>query len=85
MTSRVERHERGRKCERSCRTLDHYHTRHFGWCIKLHGHVCEEVREDGEGVRLMAQRESPRLMSAIIENNQVILIARNTKYMRGHR
>jgi hypothetical protein len=49
---------------------------------KLCGHGSKEVREGGESVRLMAQRESPRVMSAIIENNQVILIARNIEYRR---
>ena len=50
---------------------------------KLRGHESEEVREGGEGVGLMTQRKGPRVMSAIIENNQVVLISRNTEYRRG--
>ena len=50
---------------------------------KLRGYVSGKVREGGEGVGLMAQRKGPRVMSAIIENNQVVLISRNTEYRRG--
>jgi hypothetical protein len=32
---------------------------------KLHGHKGEEVGEGGEGVRLLAQRKSPRVVGAI--------------------
>jgi hypothetical protein len=49
---------------------------------KLRGHVSEEVREGGEGVRLMKQRKGPRVMSAFIEKNQVVLISKNTEYRR---
>jgi hypothetical protein len=38
---------------------------------------------EGEGVILMVQWKGPHVMSAIIKNNQVILISRNTEYMRG--
>jgi hypothetical protein len=50
---------------------------------KLRGHISEKVRERGERVRLMAQRKGPRVMSTIIQNNQIVLISRNTGYKRS--
>jgi hypothetical protein len=49
---------------------------------KLRGHVSIEVR-GWRRCQTLAQRKGPRVMSAIIENNQVILITKNTKYKRG--
>jgi hypothetical protein len=45
---------------------------------KLCGHKCKEVGEGGEGVGLLAQRESPRVVGAVIEDYQVILVTRDT-------
>ena len=39
-------------------------------------------RRVGEGLRLGAQRESPRVMRKIINNDQVIFISRHAEYMR---
>jgi hypothetical protein len=50
---------------------------------KLCGHMGEEVRECGEGIILMVQRRGPRVVSAIIEDDQVILITRDTKNRGG--
>ena len=36
-----------------------------------------------EGLKLGAQRECPRVMRKIINNDQVIFISRNAEYMRG--
>ena len=49
---------------------------------ELCGHPGKEVEEGGEGLRLGAQRESPRVMRKIINNDQVIFVARNAEYMR---
>jgi hypothetical protein len=45
---------------------------------KLHGHKGEEVGESGEGVRLLAHRKSPRVVGAVIEDDQLILVTRDT-------
>jgi len=50
---------------------------------ELRGHPSEEARERGKRVRLQAQRKSPRVMSAIIKNHQVIFIARDAQDRRG--
>jgi hypothetical protein len=50
---------------------------------KLRGHKSKKVRERGECVKLMAQQKGPRVMSTIIQNNQIILISRNTGYRRS--
>jgi hypothetical protein len=50
---------------------------------ELRGHISEKVRERGERVRLMAQRKGPRVISTIIQNNQIIFISRNTGYRRS--
>ena len=49
---------------------------------ELSGHPDKEVEEGGESLRLGAQRESPRVMRKIINNDQVIFVARHAKYMR---
>jgi len=49
---------------------------------ELSGHPGKEVEEGGEGLRLGAQRESPRVMRKIINNDQVISIARHAEYRR---
>jgi hypothetical protein len=51
--------------------------------IKLCRHISEKVRKSGEHVRLMVQRKSPRVMSTIIQNNQIVLISRTTGYKRS--
>jgi hypothetical protein len=50
---------------------------------KLREHISEKVRERGGRVRVMAQRKGPRVMSTIIQNNQIVLISRNTGYKRS--
>jgi hypothetical protein len=50
---------------------------------KLREHISKKVREHGERVRLMAQRKDPRVMSAIIQNNQIVLISRDTGHRRS--
>jgi hypothetical protein len=52
--------------------------------IKLRGYKGKEVGEDGEGVGLLVQRESSRVVGAVIENDQVILVTRDTRN-RGNR
>jgi hypothetical protein len=36
------------------------------------------VGEGGKGVKLLAQRKSPRVVGAVIEDDQVILVTRDT-------
>jgi hypothetical protein len=50
---------------------------------KLRGHKGKEVGEGGEGVRLLAQQKSPRVVGAIIEDDQVILVTRDTRNRGG--
>jgi hypothetical protein len=50
---------------------------------KLRGHKGKEVGDGGEGVGLLAQRESPRVVGAIIEDDQVILVTRDTQNRGG--
>jgi hypothetical protein len=50
---------------------------------KLRGHKGKEVGEGGEGVRLLVQWESPRVVGAVIEDDQVILVTRDTRNMGG--
>jgi hypothetical protein len=45
---------------------------------KLRGHKGEEVGEGGEGVRLLAQQKGSRVVGAVIEDDQVILVTRDT-------
>jgi hypothetical protein len=47
---------------------------------KLRGHKGEE---GGEGVRLLVQQKSPRVVGAIIEEDQVILVTRDTHNRGG--
>jgi hypothetical protein len=49
---------------------------------KLRGHKGREMGEGGEGVRLLAQRKSP-LVGAVIEDDQVILVTRDTRNRGG--
>jgi hypothetical protein len=50
---------------------------------KLGKHKDEEVGQGGEGVRLRAQWKSPRVMGVVIENDQVILVTRDTRNRGG--
>jgi hypothetical protein len=50
--------------------------------VKPCGHIDKEVRE-GEGVGLMAQRKGTRVVSAIIEDDQVILVTTDTENRGG--
>jgi hypothetical protein len=50
---------------------------------KLRRHKGKEVREGGEGVRLLAQRKSPRVVGAVIEDDQVILVTRHSEQGRS--
>ena len=49
---------------------------------ELSGHPGKEVEEGRESLRLSAQRESPRVMRKIINNDQVIFISRQAEYRR---
>ena len=49
---------------------------------ELSGHPGKEVEEGVEGLRLGAQRESPRVMRKIINNDQIIFVARHAEYRR---
>jgi hypothetical protein len=49
---------------------------------ELSGHPGKEVEEGGEGLRLGAQRKSPRVMRKIINNDQIIFITRHAEYRR---
>jgi hypothetical protein len=53
--------------------------------VKLRGHKGKEVGEGGEGVGLLAQRKSPRVVSAVIEDDQVILVTRDTRNRGGRK
>jgi hypothetical protein len=46
---------------------------------KLRGHKGKKVGEGEEGVRLLAQWKSPRVVGAAIEDDQVILVTRDTQ------
>jgi hypothetical protein len=50
---------------------------------ELSGHPGKEVKEGGEGVGLGTQRESPRVVREIIDHDQVVLVARNTRDRRS--
>jgi hypothetical protein len=50
---------------------------------KLRRHKGEEVGEGGEYVKLLAQRKSPQVVSALIEDDQVILVTRDTRNRGG--
>jgi hypothetical protein len=50
---------------------------------KLRGHKGEEVGEGGECVGLLVQRKSPRVVGAIIEDDQVVLATRDTQNRGG--
>jgi hypothetical protein len=47
---------------------------------KLSGDPSEEVIKGGERIRLQAQGKSPQVMGVVIQNEQIIFIARNTEY-----
>ena len=49
---------------------------------ELSGHLGKEVEEGGKGLRLGAQRKSPRVMRKIINNHQIIFITRHVEYKR---
>ena len=49
---------------------------------ELSGHPGKEVEEGRESLRLGAQRESPRVMRKIINNDQVIFISRHAENRR---
>ena len=49
---------------------------------ELSGHTGKEVEEGGEGLRLGTQRESPRVMRKIINNDQIIFITRHAEYKK---
>jgi hypothetical protein len=50
---------------------------------KLRGHNGEEVGEGREGVGLLTQQKSPRVVGAVIEDDQVILLTRDTRNRGG--
>ena len=49
---------------------------------ELSGHPGKEVEEGGKGLRLGAQRKSLRIVREIINNHQIIFIARHAEYRR---
>jgi hypothetical protein len=49
---------------------------------KLRGHKGEEVGEGGEDVGLL-KRKSPQVVGAVIEDDQVILVTRDTRNRGG--
>jgi hypothetical protein len=49
---------------------------------ELSGHPGKEVEEGGEGLRLGAQRKSPRVIRKIINNDQIVFITRHAEYRR---
>jgi hypothetical protein len=51
--------------------------------VKLRGYKGREVGKGGEGVGLLAQQKSPRVVGAIIEDDQVILVTRHTQNRGG--
>jgi hypothetical protein len=50
---------------------------------KLRGHKDREVGEGGEGVGLLAQRKGTQVVDAVIKDDQVILVTRDTRNMGG--
>jgi hypothetical protein len=50
---------------------------------KLRGTKGEEVGEDGEGIKLLVQRKGPRVVSAVIKDDHVILVTRDTQNRGG--
>jgi hypothetical protein len=51
--------------------------------VKLRGHKGKEVGEGWEGVELLAQWKSPRVVGTVIENDRVILVTRDTRNKGG--
>jgi hypothetical protein len=51
--------------------------------VKLHRHKGEEVGEGGEGVRLLTHQKSSRVVGAVIKDDQVILVTRDTQNREG--
>ena len=47
---------------------------------ELSGHPGKEVEKGGKGLRLSAQRKSPRVMGEIIHHDQIIFVARHAEY-----
>jgi hypothetical protein len=50
---------------------------------KLYGHKGKEVGGGGEGVRLLAQWKRPWVMGVVIDDDQVILVTRDTQNRGG--
>ena len=50
---------------------------------ELSGHLGKEVEQGGKGLRLGAQRKSPRVMREIINHHQIVFITRNAGYKRS--
>jgi hypothetical protein len=50
---------------------------------ELSGHISKEISKGGVRVRLKVQRKCPQIVRAIIENDQIIFITRNTNDGRG--
>ena len=48
----------------------------------MSGHLGKKVEDGGEGLRLGAQRKSPRVMRKIINHDQIVFIARHAEYRR---
>jgi hypothetical protein len=50
---------------------------------ELSGHPDKEVKEGGKHLRLGTQGESPRVVREIIDHDQIVLAARNTRNWRS--
>jgi hypothetical protein len=50
---------------------------------KLGGDLGEEVSEGGKRVGLQAERKSPEKMGKIVQNQQIVFVARQIEYMGG--
>jgi hypothetical protein len=50
---------------------------------ELSRHPSKEVRDSRESIGFQAQGKSPGVMREIIDNNQAVLISRNTDHRRG--
>jgi hypothetical protein len=50
---------------------------------ELSGHISKEISKGGVRVRLKTQQKRPQIVRAIVENDQIIFITRNTDDGRG--
>jgi hypothetical protein len=85
-TSEAGHRERGRKCRwRVIKITSIIALDAPDGAAKLHGHKGKEVGESGEGVKLLAQWKSPWVVGVVIEDDQVILVTRDTQNRGGRK